>query len=570
MKFFYILLKDLTVFFRDIRNFMFLILMPVVIVILLGMVFLSNEPSNVPIMVCDLAMDETSSRIFSAVENSTIFSTIRLYSDCDEAISNGIKNSAIRGGIIIPKGLTESIRNGSSQELETIVDNTKPVWPYVAVYFNRISGYMSDAVTEDIINSTWSNLRNVSDDMEGLSGDLNDYKKKLENITKDLDNVVSSIRYLEGNLSSIDTSEVENKLNASSEVLRNSTSYFDSINSSLTESEGIMTQVTQVAALVDDAEKSQAILQNISLLRANFEVLKLSLSGIQSSLASAETNLRESREKVKAIQASNISKDLSDIRSELETTSGFFNQTYLSVSVLSEKVDESRDLFKKLVEKDPSFVASPVEFRVNAFYKGQRFIDFLFPSIMMLIVMMISILLPAVSFVRDRNSGLLERVMLSPVKLEFLVSEKAVSYFLISLLQVPLILFIGTYFFDIQISMSNLLPIFVVSSASIIMFIFFGLAIASFSKSESTAIMASMLFIIPMIFLSGVFIAIEIMPGFIRPIAESLPISVPVRLLETLILQNTGINLIVLGLQLFLYIIFYTIVSWALIRKWLK
>ncbi|MBS3053657.1 MAG: ABC transporter permease [Candidatus Aenigmarchaeota archaeon] len=570
MKFFYILLKDLTVFFRDIRNFMFLILMPVVIVILLGMVFLSNEPSNVPIMVCDLAMDETSSRIFSAVENSTIFSTIRLYSDCDEAISNGIKNSAIRGGIIIPKGLTESIRNGSSQELETIVDNTKPVWPYVAVYFNRISGYMSDAVTEDIINSTWSNLRNVSDDMEGLSGDLNDYKKKLENITKDLDNVVSSIRYLEGNLSSIDTSEVENKLNASSEVLRNSTSYFDSINSSLTESEGIMTQVTQVAALVDDAEKSQAILQNISLLRANFEVLKLSLSGIQSSLASAETNLRESREKVKAIQASNISKDLSDIRSELETTSGFFNQTYLSVSVLSEKVDESRDLFKKLVEKDPSFVASPVEFRVNAFYKGQRFIDFLFPSIMMLIVMMISILLPAVSFVRDRNSGLLERVMLSPVKLEFLVAEKAVSYFLISLLQVPLILFIGTYFFDIQISMSNLLPIFVVSSASIIMFIFFGLAIASFSKSESTAIMASMLFIIPMIFLSGVFIAIEIMPGFIRPIAESLPISVPVRLLETLILQNTGINLIVLGLQLFLYIIFYTIVSWALIRKWLK
>ena len=570
MKFFYILLKDLTVFFRDIRNFMFLILMPVVIVILLGMVFLSNEPSNVPIMVCDLAMDETSSRIFSAVENSTIFSTIRLYSDCDEAISNGIKNSAIRGGIIIPKGLTESIRNGSSQELETIVDNTKPVWPYVAVYFNRISGYMSDAVTEDIINSTWSNLRNVSDDMEGLSGDLNDYKKKLENITKDLDNVVSSIRYLEGNLSSIDTSEVKNKLNASSEVLRNSTSYFDSINSSLTESEGIMTQVTQVAALVDDAEKSQAILQNISLLRANFEVLKLSLSGIQSSLASAETNLRESREKVKAIQASNISKDLSDIRSELETTSGFFNQTYLSVSVLSEKVDESRDLFKKLVEKDPSFVASPVEFRVNAFYKGQRFIDFLFPSIMMLIVMMISILLPAVPFVRDRNSGLLERVMLSPVKLEFLVSEKAVSYFLISLLQVPLILFIGTYFFDIQISMSNLLPIFVVSSASIIMFIFFGLAIASFSKSESTAIMASMLFIIPMIFLSGVFIAIEIMPGFIRPIAESLPISVPVRLLETLILQNTGINLIVLGLQLFLYIIFYTIVSWALIRKWLK
>ncbi len=570
MKFFYILLKDVTVFFRDIRNFMFLILMPVVIVILLGLVFLSNEPSNVPIMVCDLAMDETSSRIFSAIENSTVFSTIKLYSDCDEAISNGIKNSAIRGGIIIPKGLTENIRNGSSQELESVVDNTKPVWSFVAFYFNSISDYMSDAVTEEIINSTWSNLRNVSGDMERLSGDLNDYKNKLENITKDLDNVVSSIRYLEGNLSTIDTSEVENKLNASSEVLRNSTSYFDSINSNLAESEGIMANVTQVAALMDDAEKSQAILQNISMLRANFEVLKLSLSGIQSSLASAETNLRESRNKVKAIQASNISNDLRGIRSELEMTSGFFNQTYLSVSVLSEKIDESRDLFKKLVEKDPSFVASPVEFRINAFYKGQRFIDFLFPSIMMLIVMMISILLPAVSFVRDKNSGLLERMMLSPVKLEFLIAEKVVSYFLISLLQVPLILFIGAYFFDIQISTSNLLPIFVVSSASIIMFIFFGLAIASFSRSESTSIMASMLFIIPMIFLSGVFITIEIMPDFVRPIAEALPISVSVRLLETLLLQNAGMNLVVLGLQTFLYIIFYMIVSWVLIRKWLK
>lgn len=570
MRFFYIFLKEITVFLRDIRNFVFLVLMPVVIVILLGLVFLSNEPSDVPIIVCDLAMDDTSGSILSAIENSTIFRTTKVYSDCNEAISKGIRNGEIRGGVIIPKGLTESIRNGSSQELESTVDNTKPVWSFVAFYFNGISDRMSDAVTEEIINSTWSNLKNVSDGMEKLSGDLGDYKRKLENITKDMDSAVSSVRYLEGNLSRVDTAEVEDRLNASSEILRNSTFYLDSINSTLAESDGIIAEIEQVAAMMEDAEKSQAMLQNISMLRANSEVLKLSISGIRSSLDGAETSLRETQNKVKSIQAANISKDLSGIRSDLEATSGFFNQTYLSVSALSEKIDESRDLFRKLVEKDPSFVASPVEFRINAFYKGQRFIDFLFPSIMMLIVMMISILLPAVSFVRDRNSGLLERVMLSPVKLEFLIAEKVVSYFLISLLQVPLILFIGAYFFDIQISMSNILPIFVVSSASIMMFIFFGLAIASFSRSESTAIMASMLFIIPMIFLSGVFITTEIMPGFVRPIAESLPISVSVRLLQTLILQNAGIGTVLLGLQTFLYIIFYMVVSWLLIRRWLK
>jgi ABC-type multidrug transport system permease subunit len=68
---------------------------------------------------------------------------------------------------------------------------------------------------------------------------------------------------------------------------------------------------------------------------------------------------------------------------------------------------------------------------------------------------------------------------------------------------------------------------------SAIIFTSIGMVIAAFSNSESTAILLSLLIVIPMVFLSGIFVPIEKLPIGIAQVTPFLPST-----LSTIILEN--------------------------------
>jgi ABC-type multidrug transport system permease subunit len=65
-----------------------------------------------------------------------------------------------------------------------------------------------------------------------------------------------------------------------------------------------------------------------------------------------------------------------------------------------------------------------------------------------------------------------------------------------------------------------------------------GIAVASFSKSQSTAILASLLLVVPMLFLSGIVLPLEFMDPVMRTLSMLLPLTAANTLLTDVIARD--------------------------------
>src|SRR3989344_4302185 len=572
MKFLYLLSRDIITFFRDYRNSILLVFMPVLIVLLLGMAFLNTQPSRIPIMVCDMEKGNLSKEIISFLEERETFRVLNIDQDCRENIYKSIRSSAVRAGIIIPANITEDLDQGRIAEMVVIYDNTKPIKDFVVFYMRLVSNEFSNQLTRDLINNSWAHLENTSVELGNLKDDLNSYSHDLNNIIQNSKEVSKRMNELEENFSSslLELPEISQELRNTVKN-QNVTNDINSLKNSVQKSSQSIDNLIAVtqAMYADPATAAYAapLLNNLTQLKQTLANAENDLDDVDSKLQNANNNLDSSLEKLENIQATNISIELKNIITEMESNIEILDQTYDSVNSLTEKISFSKDIFDNLTNQDPRFVAEPVSFKNEEAFGELRFIDFLFPSIMIVILMMVSILIPATTLVRDRSSGLLQRILISPTSLKFLIVEKAVSNFSISLIQVPFILLIGVIFFGINITVANIIPIVLVSILTIFTFVFLGLVIACFSKTESTALLASMLFIIPMIFLSGIFIPVEFIPVFFRDITSILPLSLSSKLLQGAMLGTSTADLLSLTANLVLYIIQYAIIAWFVLRR---
>src|SRR3989344_8964172 len=184
MKFLYLLSRDIITFFRDYRNSILLVFMPVLIVLILGMAFLNTQPSRIPIMVCDMEKGELSKEIISFLEDKETFRVFHVDQNCRENIYKSIRSSTVRAGIIIPANLTEDLDQGRIAKIELIYDNTKPIQDFVVFYMRLVSNEFSNKLTRDLINNSWVHLENTSVQLGNLKGDLELYSSDLDNIIK--------------------------------------------------------------------------------------------------------------------------------------------------------------------------------------------------------------------------------------------------------------------------------------------------------------------------------------------------------------------------------------------------
>jgi ABC-2 type transport system permease protein len=95
---------------------------------------------------------------------------------------------------------------------------------------------------------------------------------------------------------------------------------------------------------------------------------------------------------------------------------------------------------------------------------------------------------------------------------------------LIGLIQTFIIVLIGRLAFGVQMagSWAFLFAVVVVGTTS---FLSLGYIVASFAKSEQVAEPMIQVVSMPMMFLSGVFFPVDMMPGFIQPLIKLLPLT---------------------------------------------
>jgi len=185
----------------------------------------------------------------------------------------------------------------------------------------------------------------------------------------------------------------------------------------------------------------------------------------------------------------------------------------------------------------PEFLANPVIInKINVFNAGK--LDIVTPIALTLVLLLTTILLTGVSFVTERNEGSYARLLLSSSgKLE-LFAGKILGQLAFALIESVIILAVALAFFGVKIR-GGFAELFIVVSVIAVSFISLGLFISNYTKIQSTTILAGLLLVIPMIFLSGIVLPTFLMSEFIQNISASLPLTLGVLLSTEVIVKGT-------------------------------
>lgn len=159
-------------------------------------------------------------------------------------------------------------------------------------------------------------------------------------------------------------------------------------------------------------------------------------------------------------------------------------------------------------------------------YGGPNYtlLDYLAPVLVAFYAYFFIFLLSAVSFLRERTSGTLERLMATPLRRSELVLGYLAGYSAFALIQAVVILTFTFLVLRVQYR-GNVTTIFVVEAVLVIGAVSLGLLVSTAARNELQAVQFIPIVILPQFFLSGVLVPVDQLPDYLRPLAAVMPLT---------------------------------------------
>lgn len=187
-------------------------------------------------------------------------------------------------------------------------------------------------------------------------------------------------------------------------------------------------------------------------------------------------------------------------------------------------------------------LVEPVKSKITGIVKGKfNYFEFVAPGIIAMIVMTAVLTgLPA-SIAREREIGTLDGILISPVNRLSIVVGKAVAQAVRGLVQGTILLILSILIFGVKINGSILL-VFILLILGIFSFVGFGILISASAAEQETATQLLFMFQFPMLFLSGVFFPISMMPAIMQQISKIIPLTYAIEALRKVIVLGAGFS----------------------------
>ncbi len=180
------------------------------------------------------------------------------------------------------------------------------------------------------------------------------------------------------------------------------------------------------------------------------------------------------------------------------------------------------------------------------------------PGVMAMVLMLVCTMMTAITIVREKETGTMEVMLVSPVQPMKIVIAKAVPYLLLSFINISSILLLSVFVLGVPINGSLLL----LMSESILFTITclsFGLLISSLTDSQQTAMFIALTgMFLPTVMLSGFMFPIENMPLPLRVLSNIVPSRWFYQIVSAVMIKGIGFagvwkqTLILTGMTLFL------------------
>lgn len=248
-----------------------------------------------------------------------------------------------------------------------------------------------------------------------------------------------------------------------------------------------------------------------------------------------------SRVKVQVDSLDSVVQDVSEIKSDSTT---FFTQSgaslddvIASMGLLGPQIAGAQNVLSQFTGYAPRNIVQPITLSGVDIYKDRKYLDFMMPGIIGLVVMFSSMLLSSIALVGERKSGVFTRTLLTPTPLSLTLLSRLVSNLILSGIQIGLLIAVASLIYNVQMR-GELIDIIIVAETVSLSFLSIGLLLGAFSKSENTAILASIAIGLPMLFLCGLLFPTELMPSLMRVISSVLPLTYGIDAMRSIIVYG--------------------------------
>lgn len=184
----------------------------------------------------------------------------------------------------------------------------------------------------------------------------------------------------------------------------------------------------------------------------------------------------------------------------------------------------------------------PIEVRPSVLYNpATRSANFFVPGLIAILLQVMTILLIALSLVRERERGTLEQLTMTPVAPLGLMVGKMIPYGVLAFAELCAILAVMRVVFLVPVHGSVVL-LLALSLPFLLTVLGLGLVISTRAHTQAEAFQLAMGTVLPSVFLSGYIFLIENMPLFFRGVSRLIPATYYIRIVRGIILRGAGIH----------------------------
>ncbi len=169
---------------------------------------------------------------------------------------------------------------------------------------------------------------------------------------------------------------------------------------------------------------------------------------------------------------------------------------------------------------------------------------FYVPAVLAMVLMLVTMMLPSMAVVREKEIGTLEQISVTPLQPWQLILGKLTPFAIIGLLDTVVIVVLAQAVFGVPLRGSLVLLLFL-TFLFLLNTLGLGLLASTMVATQQQAMMLStFVFMVPMIYLSGLIFPIENMPKFFQMGSYGIPVRYYAIILRGVFLKGSGLDVL--------------------------
>ena len=308
-------------------------------------------------------------------------------------------------------------------------------------------------------------------------------------------------------------------------------------------------------AMNDDIEEIDLVIMDASQSKESRELIQslkgqndFNVVGYVNDYESLENTLDSGRAKAAISIPSTYARDLHGSEASVQVLVDGSNPTYAQTALSrSEQILTNHSITlqeKQLLNSSISEPPLPFTKEMQVLYNpNMESLTFNIPALIGLIMQEVTLILTAFALVREKESGTIEQLIVTPIRPSELILGKLVPYTIIGAISFFIVLLSGIYWFKVSIA-GDILLLISLSFLFLIATLAMGIFISTLAKNQLQAMYMSFAVILPSVILSGFVFPRESMPTIIQWLGGIIPLTYFLEILRGVFLKASTIEML--------------------------